>query len=411
MSGSPMCPSVLVSVPPDINILSTDEELVQFMGERKAGDPVPANVITEVNPFNIEPWNSSEDIWYLYNPEDPQSLNGDGEFKVTRIGYWKSRGDLRIFTGTPTVGRKTTREFYVGKAPNGNGTGWMMHEYQAEQKTINGINKEQDYSSLYRVFLQIDERSSHEEQHNSATADGAEGDYLECALLNILEQEENNLSSRDAGNRSQTVGAEEQGQLVSSGTSVTDSVTDDHFGEKYATCDFSKGDYLELNDLCSPETSSSSSDNSSIMSANSDGYFDADALLRDLENDHNLRVEEEHGEYRYNVSASVKSNRVVIMPPTPGSVCSNSSSNLVVEGSTSANPMPEEARASEPSSSADKLSDIGRASDPGKSPDSHSDQSSSDSSHGSGTSKRQGLKSAGRIAKLGKKYYCCFGSC
>ncbi|XP_010943150.1 uncharacterized protein [Elaeis guineensis] len=353
---------------------------------------------------------SEEDIWYLYNPEDPQSLNGDSEFNVTRIGYWKSRNDLRIFTGTPTVGRKTMREFYVGKAPNGNRTGWMMHEYQAEQKTINGINKEQDYSSLCRVFLQIDERPNHEEQHNSAIADGAECDYVEYALLNILEQEENNLSSRDAENRSQTIGGDEQGQSVLSGTSVTDPITDDRFEEKYATCDFSKGDYLELNDLCSSETSSSSSDNSSLMSVNSDEFFDADALLRDLENDHNVRVEEEHGECRYNVSASVKSNRVVIMPPTPGSVCSNSRSNLVVEGGTSANPIPEEARASEPSPSADELSHSGRASDSGKSPDSHSDQSSSDSSHGSRTSKGQGSKSAGRIAKLGKKYYCCFRS-
>lgn len=82
----------------------------------------------------------------------------------------------------------------------------------------------------------------------------------------------------------------------------------------------------------------------------------------------------------------------------------------MVERGTSSNPMPEEARASEPSSSADELCHIGRASDSGKSPDSHSDQSSSDSSHGSRTSKGQGSNSAGRIAKLGKKYYCCFGS-
>lgn len=69
-------------------------------------------------------------------------MNGEGEFKVTRSGYWKFMDHLRIFMGTLTVGRKTTREFYVGKAPNGNRTRWMMHEYQAEQKTINGINKE-----------------------------------------------------------------------------------------------------------------------------------------------------------------------------------------------------------------------------------------------------------------------------
>ncbi|XP_038977170.1 NAC domain-containing protein JA2-like [Phoenix dactylifera] len=403
-----MCPSAPVSVPLDINIFSTDEELVLLLGERKVGDPVPANVITEVNPFSIEPWNSPEDIWYLYNLEDPQSLNGEGEFKVTRIGYWKSMDDLRIFTSTPTVVRKTTREFYIGKPPYGNRTGWMMHEYQAEQKTINGINKEQDYRSLCRVFLQIDERPNHEEQHNSVIADGVDGHYLECALLNILEQEENNLSSSDAANRSQMVAGDVQGQSVLSGTSVTVPVTDNCFEEMYATCDFSKEDYLELNDLYSPETSSSCSDNSSLMSVNSDEYFDADALLMDLKNEHNPRVEEGHVDCRYNVSASIKANRVVIMPPTP--VCSNSSSNPVVEGGTSANPMPEEARASDPSSSADELSRNGKAANSGKSPDCLSDQSSSDGSHGSRTSKGQGSKSAGRIKKLGKKYYCCFGS-
>lgn len=79
----------------------------------------------------------------MYNPEDPQSLNGGCEIKVTSTGYWKSMDDLRIFTSTPTVGRKTTREFYEGKAPYGNKTRWKMHEYQAEQKTHLGINKEQ----------------------------------------------------------------------------------------------------------------------------------------------------------------------------------------------------------------------------------------------------------------------------
>ncbi|XP_010939028.1 uncharacterized protein [Elaeis guineensis] len=308
-----MCPSAPFSVPLDINASSTDEELVLFVGGRKFGDPVPDNVITEVSPFSVEPWNSP-DMWYLYNPDDPQSLNGECEIKVTRTGYWKPMGGLRIFTSTPTVGRKTTREFYIGKAPNGDKTGWTMHEYQTEQKTHQGINKEQDHCSLYRVFFQINERPNHEEQHNSMIADAADGDYLEHVLLNLLEQE-NNSSSSGAGNRSQMVGRDQQGQSVLSGTSVTGPETDSSAEDVYATCDFSKGDYLELNDLYSPGTSSSSSDNSSLMSVNSDEYFDADALLRDLENEHNPRVEEEHADCRYSVSASVKSNQVVIRPP------------------------------------------------------------------------------------------------
>lgn len=114
------------------------------------------------------------------------------------------------------------------------------------------------------------------------------------------------------------VGRDQQGQSVLSGTSVTGPETYSSAEDVYAACDFSRGDYLELNDLYSPETSSCSSDNSSLMSVNSDECFDADALLRDLENEHNPRVEEEHVDCRYSVSASTKSNQVVIRPPQPG---------------------------------------------------------------------------------------------
>lgn len=83
----------------------------------------------------------------------------------------------------------------------------------------------------------------------------------------------------------------------------------------------------------------------------------------------------------------------------------------MAEGGAFANPMPERARASDPSSSAFVLSHNRRASNSGKSPGSDSDQSSSSSSRGSRSSQGQGSKTVGRIAKLGKKYYCCFGSC
>ena len=53
-----LCPSVSDSVVLGINALSTDEEIVLFLGARRVGDSIPATVITEVNPFSIEPWNS-----------------------------------------------------------------------------------------------------------------------------------------------------------------------------------------------------------------------------------------------------------------------------------------------------------------------------------------------------------------
>lgn len=42
----------------DVDAGSTDEEIMLFLGGTKAGDSVPANVITEVNPFSLKPWDS-----------------------------------------------------------------------------------------------------------------------------------------------------------------------------------------------------------------------------------------------------------------------------------------------------------------------------------------------------------------
>nr|CAD1837794.1 unnamed protein product [Ananas comosus var. bracteatus] len=104
-----MCPSTPISTLQDINMSSTDEELILYLGGRKVGDPIPANVITDVDPFSIELENSSENVWYLYKLEDQQSPNTENQennIKVTRTGYWKSMDTHRIPTSAQTVGRK-----------------------------------------------------------------------------------------------------------------------------------------------------------------------------------------------------------------------------------------------------------------------------------------------------------------
>lgn len=60
--------------------------------------------------------------------------------KVTRSGYWKPTNDRKIYTSTCAIGRKMTLEFYRGKEPFGERTGWVMYEYQAEQHMSNGYN-------------------------------------------------------------------------------------------------------------------------------------------------------------------------------------------------------------------------------------------------------------------------------
>ena len=51
-----MCPT-----PSDLllfgnDALSTDEDIVSFLGGWKVGDPIPVNVIEEVDALSIQPW-------------------------------------------------------------------------------------------------------------------------------------------------------------------------------------------------------------------------------------------------------------------------------------------------------------------------------------------------------------------
>ncbi|XP_064959181.1 NAC domain-containing protein 60-like isoform X1 [Musa acuminata AAA Group] len=404
-------PSASKSVPMDININSTDDEVVLYLEGRKVGDPTPNNVITEVNPFGVEPWDSPEKIWYLYHSEGPRSPEGGCEIKVTRSGYWRPTDDVKIYTGTSTIGRKTTLEFCKGKVPFGDRTGWMMHEYQAEQHKLNGYIYSKDSSSLFRIFLQTDRSRSQGELNYSASAGASGGEYVEQLLLSLLEQEEINLCLTVSANSSQTVAEMDQAQSALSSRRPDEPVPENFRENMYGNCDFSKGEYLELNDFNSPETSSASSGNSSRLSVNSDEYFDPDALIRDIENDHGLGVEEEYTECRYSISAPVKSSQVVIRPPPSGSIKRNG--NLAIYENNNCGTghlLDRNGLTIQPghSSSTDKIQQKGKASTTSRPLGSHANEIN-DSSQRLRASGGNGKNSIHKFANIGKKYFC-FGS-
>ncbi|XP_072977587.1 uncharacterized protein [Typha angustifolia] len=318
-----MCPSAPISELLDFKACSTDEEYILFLGAIEVGDPIPENMIIDVNPFMVEPWSSPENSWYLYNLED-QGENGENDVRVTKFGYWKIMDAHRI----STIGNKTILEFYEGQAPCGKKTGWMMHEYQVEQKA-QGFNTAQNYCYLSRVLQSGQSSNSEELDRHLKNADLHCG-QLESYLLCLAEQEENNFLSQETIDKSQMV-LGDQWKVTDSNRLADERTTENSAEEMHALYDFSREDFLEMNDLLSLDSSSTSSDNSSNMSINSDEYFDADALLRDLQNENNLSMEVEHADCRFSISASVQSNRVIVSPPEPGLVRDRSSDIMVAE--------------------------------------------------------------------------------
>ena len=74
-----------------------------------------------------------EKEWYFFSLRDRKYPTGLRTNRATEAGYWKTTGkDKEIFGGGALVGMKKTLVFYKGRAPRGEKSNWVMHEYRLE---------------------------------------------------------------------------------------------------------------------------------------------------------------------------------------------------------------------------------------------------------------------------------------
>ncbi|XP_074559474.1 NAC domain-containing protein 17-like isoform X2 [Curcuma longa] len=139
--------------PPGFRFHPTDEELVLYYLKRKVcGRRIRLPMIGDVDVYKWEPWElpaksllkSGDKQWYFFSPRDRKYPNGSRANRATNFGYWKTTGkDRTISQNAKATGNKKTLVYYHGRAPKGERTDWVMHEYTLD---------EQDYYALYKVF-------------------------------------------------------------------------------------------------------------------------------------------------------------------------------------------------------------------------------------------------------------------
>ncbi|KAJ4900313.1 NAC domain-containing protein 100 [Raphanus sativus] len=131
-----------MDLPPGFRFHPTDEELISHYLHKKVLDiSFSAKAIGEVDLNKSEPWElpwmakMGEKEWYFFCVRDRKYPTGLRTNRATEAGYWKATGkDKEIYRGKSLVGMKKTLVFYRGRAPKGQKTNWVMHEYRLEGK-------------------------------------------------------------------------------------------------------------------------------------------------------------------------------------------------------------------------------------------------------------------------------------
>ncbi|KAL7595366.1 NAC domain-containing protein 7 [Lactuca sativa] len=148
-------------VPPGFRFHPTDEELVDYYLRKKiASKRIDLDVIKDIDLYRIEPWDlqdlcklgtEEQNEWYFFSHKDKKYPTGTRTNRATKAGFWKATGrDKAIYSKNNLVGMRKTLVFYKGRAPNGQKSDWIMHEYRLETNE-NGTRQEEGWV-VCRVF-------------------------------------------------------------------------------------------------------------------------------------------------------------------------------------------------------------------------------------------------------------------
>ncbi|MFQ6627143.1 hypothetical protein Gotur_004558 [Gossypium turneri] len=147
-------------VPPGFRFHPTDEELVDYYLRKKVASKIDLDVIKDVDLYKIEPWDLQElcrigtddqNEWYFFSHKDKKYPTGTRTNRATKVGFWKATGrDKPIYSRQSLIGMRKTLVFYKGRAPNGQKSDWIMHEYRLETNE-NGTPQEEGWV-ICRVF-------------------------------------------------------------------------------------------------------------------------------------------------------------------------------------------------------------------------------------------------------------------
>ncbi|KAA8525081.1 hypothetical protein F0562_007055 [Nyssa sinensis] len=175
-------------VPPGFRFHPTEEELLHYYLRKKVAlEKIDLNVIRDVDLNKLEPWDIQEKCkigstpqndWYFFSHKDKKYPTGTRTNRATAAGFWKATGrDKVIHSSLRRIGMRKTLVFYKGRAPHGQKSDWIMHEYRLDDNThdttgsnLGGESNPEDGWVVCRVFKKKNYHKALESPQSSSTS-------------------------------------------------------------------------------------------------------------------------------------------------------------------------------------------------------------------------------------------------
>ncbi|KAL0716256.1 hypothetical protein Bca4012_065578 [Brassica carinata] len=147
---------------PGFRFHPTDEELVMYYLKRKiCKRKLRVSAIGVVDVYKFDPeelpgqsvLKTGDRQWFYFTPRSRKYPNAARSGRCTTTGYWKATGKDRVISyNSRSVGLKKTLVFYRGRAPTGQRTDWVMHEYTMDEDELGRCKNAKEYYALYKLF-------------------------------------------------------------------------------------------------------------------------------------------------------------------------------------------------------------------------------------------------------------------
>ncbi|KAJ3680997.1 hypothetical protein LUZ60_015486 [Juncus effusus] len=207
-----------LNLPPGFRFHPTDEEIVtEYLWKKISNPNFITNVMGDVDLNKWEPRDlpskakMGEKEWYFFCQKDKKYPTGTRTNRATKEGYWKATGkDKEIKSSIRgkriLIGMKKTLVFYMGRAPKGEKTNWVMHEFRLEgnSKTSESKIVQKDEWVVCRVHEKKNPNNRNQQPEPEILNQFGDQDIMD-GFIDQAFFDSNNLTSSTAGTSIETL--------------------------------------------------------------------------------------------------------------------------------------------------------------------------------------------------------------